>query len=50
MTYCRYCGERIEKYDFGWIETRSGDDGGYYDFCPDSEDEIHRPERKAVLA
>lgn len=34
---CRFCGEEIESAGRGvWIETRSGDDGGSYDYCADN--------------
>jgi hypothetical protein len=41
---CRYCNETIEFYaGIGWVETRSGDDGGHYDFCPENTaDDKHR--------
>lgn len=35
---CVYCGAKIEWYgsEPGWVDTRSGDDGGTYDWCPES--------------
>lgn len=37
---CRHCGEQIEHLDgVGWVETRSGDEGGTYDICPERYDE-----------
>jgi hypothetical protein len=34
-----------------WVETRSGDDGGYYDICPENpEDSMagpHKPKKGA---
>jgi len=36
---CSKCGAPIEKMDgVGWVDTRSGDDGGTYDICPASFD------------
>jgi hypothetical protein len=49
MTTCTHCETEIERGPllmrggYAWIETRSGDDGGTYDFCPESPDERHRP-------
>lgn len=35
---CKHCGEEIEYMgrEVGWVETRSGDDGGRYDHCPEN--------------
>jgi hypothetical protein len=48
---CQHCGEQIEHLDgVGWVETRSGDEGGTYDICPERYDEAndehgtHQPE------
>lgn len=49
---CTLCGAELEQISTGeWVDVVSGDDGGTYDYCPDSpyedtEDKIHKP--KAV--
>lgn len=48
LTTCKHCGEEIEDFgpDTGWVETRSGDDGGYFDMCPENPkgyEEGHQP-------
>ena len=49
---CKHCGQEIEYYGGNvnaWVETRSGDDGGYYDICPENPsgepDAGHEPVR-----
>jgi hypothetical protein len=33
---CRHCGATLDKESAGWVDARSGDDGGTYDICPDN--------------
>lgn len=47
------CGAELEQLskEDNWIDVVSGDDGGTYDYCPESpheeiEDKLHKP--KAV--
>jgi len=38
MTTCKFCGEEIEpERHAGWVDARSGDNGGTYDVCPANE-------------
>lgn len=35
---CGACGATIEALpDVGWVDVRSGDDGGTYDYCPERD-------------
>ena len=48
MTFCRHCGEdiEIESRSAGraiWVHVNSGDQGGTYDYCNSSRDELHHP-------
>lgn len=36
MVTCAYHGGPIEHDGDRWVDTRSGDDGGTFDWCPDS--------------
>jgi hypothetical protein len=50
-TACAACEAPIyPDQDHGWLDARSGDDGGSYDLCPgaDELDGPHRPVRRAV--
>lgn len=38
---CRSCGEVVEWESDRWVTARSGDDGGTYDYCPESSDQKH---------
>jgi hypothetical protein len=53
MPTCEHCGQEIEFYEGNvnaWVETRSGDDGGYYDVCPENPsgevDAEHEPSKE----
>ncbi|TCC19936.1 hypothetical protein [Kribbella sindirgiensis] len=40
LTTCRHCKEQLEDMGpgIGWVEKRSGDDGGTYDVCTETWD------------
>lgn len=38
VSVCIYCGADIESDGERWVDQRSGDAGGTYDWCPDSPD------------
>lgn len=44
---CKHCGEEIE-YEMlaGWVDKRSGDDGGTYDICAATWDADKRRHNK----
>lgn len=57
MTFsiCKYCEATIEHYgeSIGWVDVVSGDDGGTYQYCPDSpvdgtEEKVHKPTKYYV--
>lgn len=40
---CVYCGEQVYREGDSLVESRSGDDGGTYDYCqfgPDNKHEV----------
>jgi hypothetical protein len=45
---CRYCGATIEDYGDpqGWVDVLSGDEGGTYDYCPDSPEDYESGKKK----
>lgn len=49
MKTCKHCGTVVERIPgVGWVDARSGDDGGTYDACPerfDSETNESLPHR-----
>jgi hypothetical protein len=40
---CRDCEEELGRVGDLWVTLRSGDDGGTYDLCTESDDEDHHP-------
>lgn len=36
VSVCIYCGANIEHDGERWVDQRSGDDYGTFDWCPDS--------------
>lgn len=43
---CRRCGCPLEyETSAGWVDARSGDDGGTYDWCPAADTNLHVPGR-----
>ena len=45
---CKFCEQEITDQDTprAWVHTTSGDDGGTYDYCPDSPTDAHVPMSK----
>lgn len=45
---CRDCGAPLESSRDGWVDARSGDEGGTFDICParyDAETDLNRGHR-----